>query len=50
MDDLKVKLPVSRIENENSAVDGLSGKISLECLVDRHSVNVGVVYEPYDLV
>lgn len=50
MDDLEEELPRPRVENEDSSVDGLRGKITLEGLVDGHAVNVAVVHEPDDLV
>ena len=50
MDDLQEELSSSGVEDEDGAVDGLRGEVTLECFVDGNSVDVGVVYEPDDLV
>eukprot|EP00967_Tisochrysis_lutea_P025529 scaffold29471_cov28-Tisochrysis_lutea.AAC.3 len=50
VDDFEEELARTRIEDENSAIDGLGGEVALERLVDGDAINVGVVHEPYDLV
>ena len=50
MDDLQEELTCARIEDENRAVDWLRRQISLECLMDCHSINVRIVDEQLDLV
>ena len=49
MDDLQEELSSARIENEDCAVHRLGRQVTLEGLVDRHAVNVGVINEPDDL-
>ena len=39
----------SRVEDEDGSVHGLRGQVTLEGLVDRHPVHVGVIHEPDDL-
>ena len=43
MNDLEEELTGSRVEDEDGSVDGLGGQVSFERLVDRDSVDVGVV-------
>jgi len=50
MDDLQVELSVTGVEDENGSVDGFGGQVAFEGLVDGHSVDIGVVHEPNDLV
>lgn len=48
--DFEVKLAVSRVEDKYGTVDRFSRQVALEGLMNSHSVNVGVVDEPDDLV
>ena len=50
VDNLQKELPGARVEDENRAVDRLRGQVTLERLVDRHPVHVGIVHEPDRLV
>ena len=38
VDDLQEQLPGSRVEDENSSIDGFSGQVAFKCLggVNRH--------------
>jgi hypothetical protein len=47
---LEEELAGARVEDEDSAVDGLGRQVALERLVDRDAVNVRVVDEPDNLV
>lgn len=49
MDDLQEQLTGAWVENEDGSIDGLGGQVTLECLVDCHTVHVGVIHEPDDL-
>lgn len=46
VDDLDERLSGTGVEDEDGAVDGLGRQVSLERLVDRDSVDLGVVDEP----
>jgi hypothetical protein len=48
--DLKEQLASTRVEYEDSTIDRLSCQIALKGLVYGHSVHIGVVYKPDDLV
>mmetsp|Transcript_27245 Transcript_27245/g.46261 ORF Transcript_27245/g.46261 Transcript_27245/m.46261 type:complete len:283 (+) Transcript_27245:2730-3578(+) len=50
VDHLQEQLPRPGVEDEQRSVDGLRGQVPLERLVDGHTVHVGVVHEPDDLV
>lgn len=50
MDDFEEKMSRLRVQNENCTVDWFSRQITLVGLVNSHSVNVGIVNEPNDLV
>jgi len=50
MNDLQEKPARLWVEDENCAVDRLCSQISFESLVNRHSVHVGVIYKPDNLV
>lgn len=43
VDDLEEELTGSRVEDEDGSVDGLGRQVSFERLVNRDSVDVGVV-------
>ena len=43
VNDLEEELTGSRVEDEDGSVDGLGRQVSFERLVDRDSVDVGVV-------
>jgi hypothetical protein len=44
------QLPCSRVEDKYRAVDWFGREVALECFVDGHTVDIGVVDEPDDLV
>jgi len=50
MDDLQEELACTRVEYENSSVNWLGRQVTLEGLVDRHSVDIGVIHKPNYLV
>ena len=50
VDNLQEELAGARVEDEDGAVDGLGRQVTLERLVDRHAVHVGIVDEPDGLV
>jgi len=50
MDDFEEKMSRLRVQNENSTVYWFSRQITLMGLVNRYSVNVGIVNEPNYLV
>ena len=50
VNDLQEKLTSSGVENENGSVDGFGGQVTFKSLVDGHSVDVGVVDKPNNLV
>jgi hypothetical protein len=50
VDYFQVQLSVSRVENENRAVNWLCCQVPFESLVNCHTVNVCVVHEPDYLV
>jgi hypothetical protein len=50
MNDLQEQLPGARVKDEDGPVDGLSGQVTLERLVDGHSVHIGIIHKPDDLV
>merc|ERR1719223_1650567 len=50
VNDLEEELSSTRIENEDRAVDWLRRQVTLEGLVNRDSVDIGVIHEPDDLV
>lgn len=47
---LQKKLSCSWIENKNCTINGLRGEISLKSLMDRNTVDIGVIHKPNDLV
>ena len=50
VNDLQEKLTSSRVENEDSTIDRFRGQIALESFMNGHTVNVGVVNKPNDLI
>jgi hypothetical protein len=50
VDNLEEELASTGVEDEDRTVDGLGRQVTLERLVDRDTVHVGVVDEPDDLV
>ena len=46
MKDFQEELSGSRVEDEDGAIDRFRRQVTFECLVDRHTVHVGVVDEP----
>jgi hypothetical protein len=47
---LQKELSRSRIENEDGTINGLSGEISFKSLMDRNTVDIGIIHKPDDLV
>lgn len=45
MNNLQEELSSPRIEDEDSSIDGLGRQVTLECLVDGHAIDIGIVYE-----
>lgn len=50
MDDLQEQLPGPWVEDEDSAVDRFCRQVAFECLVNRYSVDIGVINEELHLV
>ena len=50
MNDLEEQLASPGVEDEDGAIDRFGGQIALECLVDSHSVHIGVIHKPNDLI
>ena len=50
VDDLKEELASPGVEDEDGAIDGLCGQVALKGLVDGHTIHIGVIHEPDDLV
>ena len=50
MDDLQEQLACPWIQNEDRSIDRLCSQISLKGLVNGHSVYIGVIHEPDDLI
>jgi hypothetical protein len=50
VDDLEEELARLGIEDEDGPIDWLGRQISLKSLVDGHSVHIGVIHKPNDLV
>ena len=50
VDDLEEELAGAGVEDEDGPVDGLGGQVALKGLVDGHTVHVGVIHKPDDLV
>ena len=50
MNDLQKQLSSTWIENKNCTVDGFGRKIAFKGLVDGHTVDIGIINKPYDLV
>lgn len=50
MYDLKEQLSSARIEDEDSPIYRFSSEITLKCLVNSHTIHVGIINKPYDLV
>lgn len=46
MDDLEEELSSTGVEDEDGSVDGFGRQVALKCLVDGHSVHVGVINKP----
>lgn len=46
MDDLEEELSSTGVEDEDGSVDGFGSQVALKCLVDGHSVHVGVINKP----
>jgi hypothetical protein len=47
---LQKELTSTGIENENGSIDWFGSKISLKCLMDCHTIDIGVINKPNDLV
>mmetsp|Transcript_10862 Transcript_10862/g.67074 ORF Transcript_10862/g.67074 Transcript_10862/m.67074 type:complete len:232 (-) Transcript_10862:6650-7345(-) len=50
VDDFQKQLPSSWIENKNSSVYGLRGKVTLKSLVDGNPIYICIIHKPDDLV
>ncbi len=50
MDNLQEQLTRARIEDKDGSIDWLGCQVTLKRLVDSHTVGIGVVDEPNDLV
>lgn len=46
VNDLQEQLSCTRVEDENSSIDGFGRQVTLECFVDSHTIYIRVVYEP----
>ena len=50
VNDLQEELSGARVEDEDRTVDGLCREVTLERLVDGHTIHIGIIYKPDDLV
>ena len=50
MDDLQKELTGPWIEDEDGTIDWLSSQIPFKSLMDRHTVDVGVINEELNLI
>ena len=50
VNDLEEQLTRPGIEDEDGAIDRLGGQVTLKGFVDGHTVHVGVIHKPDDLV
>jgi hypothetical protein len=50
VNDLEEKLARFRVENKDRTIDRLCCEVAFEGFVDRHSVDIGVIDKPNDLV
>ena len=50
MNDLEEELTRPGVEDEDGTVDGLGGQIALKSLVNGHTVHIGVIHKPDDLI
>ena len=50
MDDLQEQLACPWVQNEDCSINGLCCQISLKGLVNGHSIYIGVIHKPDDLI
>ena len=50
MNDLQEQLAGSGIEYEDSTIDGFCGQVSFESFVNGHSIHVGIINKPDNLI
>lgn len=50
VDDLEEELTSPGVEDEDGPIDGLGGQVALKGFMDGHTVHIGVIHKPDDLV
>ena len=50
VDDFQEELTSPGVEDEDGTIDWFGGQVALKGLVDRHTIHIGVIHKPDDLV
>jgi len=50
MNNFQEKLTCPRIENKDRTIDRFSSQVTLKCLMDGNSINIGIIYKPNHLI